>query len=228
MSAPLALPFSTTEFFAVFARYNDAVWPAQTVLLTLALTCILAVSARAAGRTVGFILAVLWAWMAIAYHWAFFTSINPAAWGFGGLFLLGAAAFAWHALRGTLTFGRPAGVRGAVGALLVLYALVGYPVVETLLGIRYPAAPTFGLPCPTTLFTIGMLMFAERPAPRGVFAIPIAWALVGSYAAFGLGVAADLGLLVAAAAGVAALVHAQDGRAAPRSGPLVSGVDRSR
>jgi hypothetical protein len=27
------LPFSTEDFYAVFERYNDAVWPAQVVLL---------------------------------------------------------------------------------------------------------------------------------------------------------------------------------------------------
>lgn len=212
MMSPVALlPFSTSDFLAVFVRYNEAVWPAQSALLALALTCVLLVATGSPRvRTVGLILAVLWAWMGVAYHWLFFTAINPAAWGFGLACLAGAGAFAWHAARGALTFARPTGARGAMGVALVLYALVGYPVLGTMLGSDYPAAPTFGLPCPTTLFTIGMLLFAKRPVPRGVFAIPIAWSLVGSYAAFGLGIGQDLGLLVAAAAGAAFVVHAQD------------------
>lgn len=205
------LPFSTGDFLAVFARYNEAVWPAQTALLALALTCVLLIATGSPRvNAIGLVLAVLWAWMGIAYHWLFFTAINPAAWLFGLAFVAGAAAFAWHGVRGSLTFARPTGARGAMGVALVLYALVGYPVLGTLLGSHYPEAPTFGLPCPTTLFTIGMLLFARRPVPRGVFAIPIAWSLVGSFAAFGLGIGQDLGLLVAAAAGAASLVHAQD------------------
>ena len=73
-------------------------------------------------------------------------------------------------------------------------------------GRRYPALPTFGLPCPTTIFTNGLLLFAEAPTPRIVFAVPILSAGIGSLAAFGLGVTEDLALLIAAAVGVAALV----------------------
>jgi len=47
-----------------------------------------------------------------------------------------------------------------------------------------------------------MLAFLSAPFPRYVFAVPIAWALIGSQAAFLLGVYEDLGMLVAALAGV--------------------------
>ena len=36
-----------------------------------------------------------WAWSALAYHAAFFTRINPAAWLFAALFLVQATAFFW-------------------------------------------------------------------------------------------------------------------------------------
>jgi len=67
--------------------------------------------------------------------------------------------------------------------------------------------PTFGLPCPTTIFTIGLLMFACSPVPRSVFVVPVLWSLVGATAAFSLGVWQDLGLVAAAAVGLAALVR---------------------
>lgn len=35
MTSPLTLPLSTAEFFSVFARYNTAVWPAQTANLAM-------------------------------------------------------------------------------------------------------------------------------------------------------------------------------------------------
>ena len=34
------------------------------------------------------ILALFWGWMAVAYHFAYFARINPAAWLFAGLFLV--------------------------------------------------------------------------------------------------------------------------------------------
>jgi hypothetical protein len=90
-----------------------------------------------------------------------------------------------------------------VGGVLILYAMVAYPIIGTLLGHGYPRSPSFGVaPCPTTIFTIGMLAFLSAPFPRYVFAIPIAWALIGSQAALQFGVYEDLGLLVAGLAAV--------------------------
>jgi hypothetical protein len=56
---------------------------------------------------VGAILALLWAWMAIAYHALHFTAINPAAPGFAAIFLAGAAAFAWAARGAAPCVSRP-------------------------------------------------------------------------------------------------------------------------
>jgi hypothetical protein len=98
---------------------------------------------------------------------------------------------------------RPAGgARGIAGGALIVFALVLYPAIGYALGHRYPAAPTFGLPCPTTIFTLGLLLFA-RPAPRWVIVVPLLWAAVGSVAAFQLGVPEDLSLLAAGAMALA-------------------------
>src|SRR5690606_31807492 len=56
---------------------------------------------------------------------------------------------------------------------------------------------TFGLPCPTTLFTVGLLAFLARPYPAYVLAVPLLWSAVGTSAAFGLGMYEDLGLIAA-------------------------------
>lgn len=207
MSSSSSLPFSTEEFYSVFGRYNEAVWPAQALLLTMALACIAAVSfLPALSRGIPALLAALWAWMAVGYHFAFFSAINPAAWAFGAMCLVAAAVFAWEGARGRLVFQWLPGWRAAAGAALIAYALVGYPVLGTLFGSAYPRSPTFGLPCPTTIFTLGILLFAVRPVPRVVFVVPLLWSAIGSFAAFALGVAEDVGLLVAAAIVVPALV----------------------
>jgi hypothetical protein len=71
----------------------------------------------------------------------------------------------------------------ALGGLFVVYALVVYPLLGAALGHRFPAAPTFGLPCPTTLFTVGLLAFLRRPFPASVLVIPALWTVVGTSAA---------------------------------------------
>lgn len=198
-------PFSTEQFFEVFRLYNEAVWPMQLALNAAALAALALVFARrgGTGRLASAILAALWAWMGIAYHLLYFREINPAATLFGVLFLAGAAAFAWTGVvRDRLHFAPQRGIAGAVGWALVVYALVLYPLAAVLLGHRYPAMPTFGLPCPTTLFTLGMLAFLEPPRPVAVFVVPILWTLVGAQGALAFGVLEDFGLLLAAIAGL--------------------------
>ncbi len=196
----MTLPFTATEFFGVFARYNDAVWPAQVVLVAAAIAGVLlaAGGGTAASRAVSGILAALWAWTGLAYHVGFFASINPAAPAFAAVFVAGAAVFLWQGVvRGRVRFRVRADARGAAGFVLVFFALAVYPAWSLLAGHAYPAMPTFGLPCPVALYTVGMLAFAS--APRVVYAAPIAWCVVGLQAAWLLGVLQDLSLAPAAA-----------------------------
>jgi hypothetical protein len=94
----MSLPFTSRQFFEVFAAYNLAVWPAQVLLNLVALLALwwITLNRTFASRRVAMILVLLWVWMAVVYHFAFFTSINKAAWAFGILFMLSAAVFAWE------------------------------------------------------------------------------------------------------------------------------------
>lgn len=214
------MPFSAAEFMAVFGRYNQAVWPAQFILNLLALALVAVLLWVPAGsRWVAGGLALLWAWMAVAYHFAFFTRIHPAAWGFGLLFLAGAFAFGWLGVRHEhLRFAPEAGVRGWLGGVLIGYALVVYPLLADAFGQRYPQLPTFGLPGPTTIFTLGMLMFAVAPVPRAALVVPLLWSVIGSVAAFQLGVVQDDGLPVAGLLALAALAWPRPAQGAGRAG----------
>lgn len=206
----MKMPFTIDQFFAVFARYNEAVWPMQIILNVLAIAVIVMLfrPRRSGGRMIAAILSLFWAWMAIAYHFIFFTSINPAAWLFGSVFLAGALYSAWMGvLKNKLQFSLRGGIRGWTGSLLIIYSLIIYPLLGFLFGHRYPAIPTFGLPCPTTIFTIGVLLFAVAPFPRSVFIVPLLWSAVGSSAAINLRVPQDYGLLVAGLIGLAAVIY---------------------
>jgi uncharacterized protein DUF6064 len=204
------MPFTPEQFFDVFGRYNAAVWPAQLLLVAMALAVVvLVIRGRVTeGRWVSLALALLWAWMALAYHFAFFASINPMAWAFAVMSLLAALWFVWTGVvQQRLHFGLRNDARGWLGGALIVFALLVYPAWGWLIGHRYPEIPTFGLPCPTTIFTIGVLLLAQGRAPASVFLVPVLWSLVGSSAAFALGVYQDLGLLVAGAIGLVAATH---------------------
>ncbi len=210
------IPFTVAEFYGVFTAYNLAVWPVQVALLALAVLAVVLLIRQRKNASVGIsaILTFLWVWQALAYHLAFFTAINPLAYGFAAVFMAGAAVFFWQGVvRRRLIF-KPTGITNGwrfwAGWGLLMFALLIYPAWTYLSGHHYPAFPTFGLPCPSTLFTIGLLAFLVKPYPRSPFVVPVLWCFVGSQAAFVFDVTADLGLLVAGVLGVLLVVQSKD------------------
>lgn len=156
-----------------------------------------------AHRAVALGLGLLWVWTGVAYHWWQFTAINGLAWIFGALFVIQGALFLGHGMGGRrLRIGRPRGVGGWIGGLLVTYALVVYPLLGLAAGQPAREVPVLGVPCPTTIFTFGLLFWATRPVPRYVLVIPLAWAFFGITAVFLLGVLQDVGLFVAGLVGL--------------------------
>lgn len=202
----MGLPFTTEQFFTVFARYNAAVWPWQFLLALIApLVVFAAVQYRTFWCRVALVLlALLWLWMAAVYHLGFFSNINPAAYGFAFLFAANAALLLWLAVRRRMIVEHASRFRTVAAAGVIGYSLLVYPAIGYLAGHRYPAAPTFGLPCRTTIFTLGVLCLMAR-LPRVALVIPIVWAVIGSFAALQLHVPQDYGLIVAAAVTVSAI-----------------------
>lgn len=199
----MRLPFTIDQFLEVFRRYNLAVWPAQWVLVALGLLAVLLALSerRSAARCVSAILALMWLWMAAAYHLAFFSAVNRAAIVFAAAFAVEAALFTWAVSRTPpITYRPRSSVAAIVGATLIIYAVVVYPLLGHVFGHRYPAAPTFGVPCPTTIFTMGLVVWADTSLPRRMLIIPLAWCVVGISAAITLGMIEDFGLLTAAVA----------------------------
>ena len=201
----MQLPFTAEQFFGVFRAYNTTLWPVQVLLLALAgLAVVLVIWPRRWSDVgVSAILAFLWGWMGLAYHLAFFTAISPPAFAFAAVSVAGALVFLWQGIvQRRLEFRWQAGARGVTALLLVAYALVVYPAWCHFAGQPYLDTPTFGLPCPTTIFTMGLLACLVRPYPRSVFVVPILWSLVGVQAAFLLSVPQDLALAVVAVVGL--------------------------
>lgn len=203
------LPFSTEQFFAVFREYNEAVWPLQVLLVLLALCAIALIPIKRAwaDHVISGVLSFLWIWVGVVYHVVFFAPINALAYAFAALSLAGAVLFLWSSVRGQLRFEWRRNVRSGIGALLIVFALIVYPLWSWMTGHGYPLMPTFGLPCPTTIFTIGVLAFLVAPYPRMVLAVPIVWCLIGSQAAVLLAVPQDLGLVVAGVIAIALAVR---------------------
>ena len=210
------MPFTTEQFFAVFTAYNEAVWPLQILAYLggfIAVALLLRPS-RATTAGIAAILTVFWVVNGLAYHWTWFAPINPIARVFAVVFLLQALLLAAAPIVAPgLRFELRRDVRSALGLALIAYAMVVYPAIGAIVGHAWPAMPIFGIaPCPTTIFTIGMLLLAPWAVARWLLAIPLFWTLVGGSAAVLLSVPQDYGLIAAAlvvlAVGIGRFRHA--------------------
>lgn len=60
-----------------------------------------------------------------------------------------------------------------------------YPLIGLIVTHPYPETPSFGVaPCPTTIFTLGLLLLVRHPRPWLLAAVPLLWSVLGGSAAF--------------------------------------------
>ncbi|HYC55377.1 MAG TPA: DUF6064 family protein [Candidatus Binatia bacterium] len=198
----MAFGFGNSEILDVLTAYNDALWPAPAALSlgAFAAVCLALFRFPARDRLASGLLAALWLWSGLLYCYAFLARLTPLGYAFAFLFVVQAGLIARVGiLGGDIRFWMNNGSRHLAGILLIFYSLVAYPAVSALLGHALPASPTFGTPTPVTIFTLGMLLLTRAPWPRILFAIPLLWAVVGTYMAVETRMREDLALLVAAA-----------------------------
>lgn len=203
------IPFTIEQFLKVFGQYNLSIWPMQIVLYGLAIVAIFLTLRKKSysDKTITLILAFFWLWMGIVYQLIHFTTINKAAYLFGVLYIIQGALFVFVGiLHSRLSFAPNMTTYGIMGSVFLLFALIIYPLLGYFFGHRYPNTPTFGAPCPTTIFTFGILLFTNKPVPKYLLIIPLLWSLVGFSAALNLRIQEDFGLLVAGILGTLLII----------------------
>lgn len=197
------VPFTREVFLSLFEQYNAAIWPAQPIAYGLGLLVLLSALKpyKGSGRLIAAVLAAAWIWNGVAYHMLHFATLVWAAWAFGFLFVVQGLMFlGTGVLRGGLAFRFQRDICGWTGLVLALFAMAGYPLTGALTGQDWPRMPVFGVaPCPTAIFTLGMLLMAEPRVPLHLLVIPVLWSVVGGAAAWQLDIPQDLALPVAAA-----------------------------
>lgn len=195
------MPYGAAEFFEVFRAYHASFPLAPLVWTVLALTSIVLIhqNVAVASRFASAILAGLWIWAGVAYHILHFAEINPLARAFGVLFVIqGLLVTGSGVLNGRLAFTPSTSIAGLTGSVLVAYALFLYPLIGFLSGHGYPAGPTIGVPCPTTILTFGLFMWSIGSLPLNLLVIPVLWAMLAAPAALSWGVIEDIMMPVSA------------------------------
>jgi hypothetical protein len=193
-------PFTAEQFFSVFKAYNEAISPILPILFALALMIFLlaVVPGKITDQVLCSALSFLWLWMGVVYHIIFFSAVNKAAYLFGTMFIAQGILFlVYGVFRSDLAFRLRFTVYAVTGIVFILYSLIVYPIIGTVIGHRFPSSPTFGLPCPTTIFTFGILLLTVRRVPAWILVIPVIWSVIGFGAVLMFGMYEDIGLLVA-------------------------------
>jgi hypothetical protein len=194
-------PFTTEQFFQVFEQYNLSIFPAQILILVLGLTALLLLHAKhpIRNKTIGVLLGLLWFWMGAVYHIGFFSSINKAAYAFGGLFILQGLLISYETFaRGKLEFRFKGRFMDYLGYFFILYGLIIYPAISVSLEQSLSRTIALGLPCPSTILTFGFLMVTDKKLSKYLLIIPSLWAVIGLGAALNFGVYQDFMMILAA------------------------------
>jgi len=209
----------------LFSRYNPAIWPLQILSLVAAVGAIVLIAARPSrgtDRLVVGLLTAMWLFIGVVFQGVYVAEIDlTLAVVYAAAFVAQAALFVALGVVGErISFRIERTPAAVVGGLAVGYALVVYPLIGIALGHPYPEAPLFGAaPCPSTIFTFGLLLLARPPVPKVLLVVPLFWALVATPAAVGRGVLEDVLLLVTALVATA-LIVVRDRSARRRATPV--------
>jgi hypothetical protein len=179
------LLFSPRTYYRLFELHNAAWWPAHVVAIALGVAIVVLAprGGPAAGRAVAAMLALAWAWVAWAFLWQRYATINWAASWLATAFVVQALLLALFAMRTrglALASGPVSLIR--TGLALATAGVLAYPLVSVALGRSIAAAEVFGMaPDPTVLATLGILVLAAPAARVVLLPIPLAWcALTGA------------------------------------------------
>jgi hypothetical protein len=185
------LPFDAGSLFGAFAYYHMAFWPLPWLALASSAATLL-LAARGFARAALLLLAAGWIWVGAAWHIATFAGLNFAAPIYGALFILQGVLLAWAATSGQTSLRFRRRPRDWAGLGLAVTALAGYPLLDLLSGVAWPAVRLPGSdPCPTALFTLGVLLLAEGRSAAGLMMLPALWTLAAGATGWVIGIGHD-------------------------------------
>jgi hypothetical protein len=193
------LSFNLKDFLMVLEGYNLAIWPLQIfAFLCGLLTLFFAIKKiKSSNRIILAILSFFWLWNGIVFCPIFWAPTYKFAYLFAGFCIIQGLLFLTGIFKSNISIHFKANLRSIIGLLFIAYAMLGYQLFGYFLGHIYPSYFPFGLvPCPTTIFTFGILLMADKKFPKYYLIVPLVVAMGGFLAVY-RGVLEDLGLIIA-------------------------------
>ena len=209
------LLFEPRVYWRLFALENEAVWPAQPVLLAASALLVLCLLRgwRPSWRWLGPALGAAWLWAGWQFVALRYGTINWAAptvaWGF----YAEAALLAALGLSGRLSFAA-GGMRAHVAIVLLAVACLGWPLLAPLDGRSWHEAEVFAVaPDPTAAATLALLALAERSRWTAFLCVaPVLWLAVSVLTLVTMGVWQAWVVLAFLLAGLAAFAAPESRR----------------
>lgn len=186
------LLFSPRTYYRLFELYNADIWPLQIVTLLAGVAILVLVRSRKSwsGRVIAAILAACWLWVAWAFHWQRYSTINWAASYFAVGFAIEALLLIWvGGVRDGLQFDSLKSARARIGVAIFVFALLVQPLAGLLVRSQWTQVEVFGVtPDPTAVATLGLLLAASRVS-WAAFVVPVLWCVFSGVTLYVLGAA---------------------------------------
>ena len=172
------------EFYSLTVQYNQIVWP-LIIVLYISAAIILNIIIKKPGKydkIIALVLAIESLWLGVVY-WLIVSFLQDPLTStiIGILWILISMMFVFHGIyKQSLSFAYTKDSYSLIGLICILYALIGYPIIQLLYGQMYPEMLLFGgTPCPFTIFTFGLLLWTDKKVPiiipllLLIYAIPV-------------------------------------------------------
>ncbi len=201
--------FNLEEFLNVLGSYNLKIWPLQIIAFLFGLVAVVFAfrKKKSSGKVILAILSLLWLWNGAVFCLLFWSTIYKLAYIFAALFVIQGALLILALLRSDIVISFHPDWKSVIGIILIIYSMAGYQIFGYFLGHIYPNFFPFGLvPCPTTIFTIGLFMMTYGKIPGYYLIIPIIVS-TGGFMVVPMGILEDIGLILAGIFGIVLILR---------------------
>ncbi|HSG64927.1 MAG TPA: DUF6064 family protein, partial [Gammaproteobacteria bacterium] len=159
------LLFSPRTYDRLVESYNAALWPGQAlaVLSGIAIVILTLRRGKRASFAAAALLALVWLWLAWAFHLQRYAPINWAARWFAVAFGIEGMMILASEWRKRVPPDRTRRAGRLTGLALATFAILALPVTERFLGVPWTRVEVFALfPDATAVATLGILISRER------------------------------------------------------------------
>jgi hypothetical protein len=172
------------EALAKFKEYYITIWPVLIVIHILAIITFKHLFKKTSNsdKVISAVLVFLWLWDGIV-HQGILAAYPPQHFiPMVTLFVIQGLLMLYHGvIKSNLTFDYVKGSwKSRLGVFYMVYALIGYLIIGTLLGHPFTKGGVFFANiCAFDCFTCGLLMMSDKKTPKYLIIIPLLWSQVG-------------------------------------------------